>query len=120
MEQQLSEIIGAIYDCVAREDAWPNALRLINGQVNGFLTTLAVFDTTTRSARLAQIACDDGEAIRTSSRMRRTSRSSTFSTEWRSISRIRWSGCFPSMDPMAKPSGRAVRYTRTFMPGMGF
>jgi DNA-binding CsgD family transcriptional regulator/PAS domain-containing protein len=65
MEQQLSEIIGAIYDCVAREDAWPNALRLINGQVNGFLTTLAVFDTTTRSARLAQIACDDGEAIRT-------------------------------------------------------
>ncbi|MBY5351367.1 helix-turn-helix transcriptional regulator [Rhizobium leguminosarum] len=65
MEQQLSEIIGAIYDCVAREDAWPNALRLINGQVNGFLTTLAVFDTTTRSARLAQIACDDAEAIRT-------------------------------------------------------
>ncbi|EJZ17461.1 helix-turn-helix transcriptional regulator [Rhizobium sp. Pop5] len=64
MEQQLSEIIGSIYDCVAREDAWPNALRLINRQVNGFLTTLAVFDTTTRSARLAQIACDDAEAVR--------------------------------------------------------
>ena len=65
MDQKLSEIIGAIYDCVASEASWPNAMRLINERIDGFLTTIAVFDTQTRSASLAQIACDDEEAIRT-------------------------------------------------------
>ncbi|TWF43916.1 LuxR family transcriptional regulator [Neorhizobium alkalisoli] len=65
MDRQLSEMIGAIYDCVASEASWPTALSLINRQVNGFLTTIAVFDTRTRSASLAQIACDDPDAIRT-------------------------------------------------------
>lgn len=65
MDQKLSEMIGAIYDCVADEASWPSALQLINRQVDGFLTTIAVFDTQTRSASLAQIACDDDEAIRT-------------------------------------------------------
>ena len=61
--QLLSEVIGAIYDCVADEDLWPNALRLIGQQVDGFLTTVAVFDTTTNTARLAQVACEDPAAI---------------------------------------------------------
>jgi len=65
MDHKLSEIIGAIYDCVASEASWPNAMRLINERIDGFLTTIAVFDTQTRSASLAQIACDDEEAIRT-------------------------------------------------------
>ncbi|TNM61389.1 helix-turn-helix transcriptional regulator [Aliirhizobium smilacinae] len=65
MDQKLSEIIGAIYDCVASEASWPEAMRLINQRIDGFLTTIAVFDTQTRSASLAQIACDDEEAIRT-------------------------------------------------------
>jgi len=65
MDQKLSDMIGAIYDCVADEASWPTALRMINRSVDGFLTTIAVFDTETRSASLAQIACDDEEAIRT-------------------------------------------------------
>lgn len=65
MDQKLSEIIGAIYDCVASEALWPQAMRLINRRIDGFLTTIAVFDTQTRSASLAQIACDDDEAVRT-------------------------------------------------------
>ncbi len=65
MDQQLSDIIGAIYDCVASEASWPNPMRMINERIDGFLTTIAVFDTKTRSASLAQIACDDEEAIRT-------------------------------------------------------
>ncbi|MDM9626551.1 LuxR family transcriptional regulator [Rhizobium sp. S152] len=63
MDRELSELIGGIYDCVACEDLWTRALSQINRRANGFLTTLAVFDTNTRAARLAQIACDDPEAI---------------------------------------------------------
>jgi DNA-binding CsgD family transcriptional regulator len=63
MEQELSDVIGAIYDCVSDESIWPQALRLIGKQVDGFLTTVAVFDTTTQTARLAQVACDDPRAI---------------------------------------------------------
>jgi DNA-binding CsgD family transcriptional regulator/PAS domain-containing protein len=63
MEHEISGVIGAIYDCVADEDLWPQALRLIGNQVDGFLTTVAVFDTTTQTARLAQVACDDSRAI---------------------------------------------------------
>ncbi|MEP6827363.1 MAG: helix-turn-helix transcriptional regulator [Aestuariivirga sp.] len=58
-----SDLVGAIYDCVANEQLWPKALAEIGRQVDGFLTTLAVFDTTTNSARLAQVACDDPSAI---------------------------------------------------------
>lgn len=65
MEQMLSEAIGLIYDCVAHEELWPRALRLIAEQVEGFLTTLAVFDTDANSVRLAQLACDDQDAIDT-------------------------------------------------------
>jgi DNA-binding CsgD family transcriptional regulator/PAS domain-containing protein len=65
MQQDLSDLIGSIYDCVASENLWPQALSLINRKANGFLTTLAVFDTNTRAARLAQVACDDVEAIKT-------------------------------------------------------
>ncbi|MGL3604898.1 helix-turn-helix transcriptional regulator [Rhizobium sp. G187] len=64
MERDLSDLIGSIYDCVASESLWTQALSLINRQANGFLTTLAVFDTNTRAARLAQVACDDPAAIR--------------------------------------------------------
>jgi DNA-binding CsgD family transcriptional regulator len=64
MEQDVSDLIGRIYDCVAREDLWTAALTSINQRAGGFLTTLAVFDTETRAARLAQIACDDPEAVR--------------------------------------------------------
>lgn len=63
MEPEILELIGRIYDCVAREDLWGEALALINRQTRGFLTTLAVFDTTTQAARLAQVACDDRDAI---------------------------------------------------------
>ncbi len=63
MERQMSAIIGSIYDCVAHEERWPETLKLIGDQVDGFLTTLAVFDTNTRATRLAQIACDDPTAI---------------------------------------------------------
>lgn len=63
MEHVLSEAIGLIYDCVGHEELWPRALRLISQQVDGFLNTLAVFDTTTHSVRLAQMACDDEEAV---------------------------------------------------------
>ncbi len=63
MEQEFSNVIGAIYDCVADETLWPQALRLIGSQVDGFLTTVAVFDTTTQSVRLAQLACDDPHAV---------------------------------------------------------
>lgn len=65
MEQTLSETIGLIYDCVAHAELWPQALRLIARQVEGFLTTLAVFDTDANSVRLAQLACDDQDAIDT-------------------------------------------------------
>lgn len=63
MDLIMSEVIGAIYDCVADQNLWPTALRLIGEQVNGYLTTIAVFDTTTNQARLAQVACEDDEAI---------------------------------------------------------
>ncbi|MBO3760085.1 helix-turn-helix transcriptional regulator [Ciceribacter sp. L1K22] len=63
MDRDFSELIGSIYDCVAREHAWGQALSLINRKTNGFLTTLAIFDTGTRAASLAQVACDDQEAI---------------------------------------------------------
>lgn len=63
MEQMLSAAIGAIYDCVADEALWPQALRLIAGQVNGFMATIAVFDTMTRTTRLAHLACDDQAAV---------------------------------------------------------
>ena len=63
MEHILSEVIGLIYDCVAHEELWPRALGLIGSQVDGFLTTLAVFDTGTSSVRLAQMACEDQEAV---------------------------------------------------------
>lgn len=63
MDPTISEVIGAIYDCVADETLWPRALRLIGAQLDGFLTTIAVFDTATNTARLAQLACDDDEAI---------------------------------------------------------
>jgi DNA-binding CsgD family transcriptional regulator len=63
MQQQLSDVIGAIYDSIAHDDLCPKALSLVGSQVDGFLTTLAVFDTTTNTARLAQVACDDGNAI---------------------------------------------------------
>jgi DNA-binding CsgD family transcriptional regulator/PAS domain-containing protein len=65
MEQDVSDLIGSIYDSVANENLWSHALSLINRQTQGFLTTLAVFDTETRAARLAQIACEDPVAIRT-------------------------------------------------------
>ena len=61
MQQQLSDVIGAIYDSIAHDDLCPKALSLVGSQVDGFLTTLAVFDTTTNTARLAQVACDDRE-----------------------------------------------------------
>lgn len=64
MDLIMSEVVGAIYDCVTNEDLWPTALRLIGEQVNGYLTTIAVFDTTTNQARLAQVACEDEEAVR--------------------------------------------------------
>jgi DNA-binding CsgD family transcriptional regulator/PAS domain-containing protein len=63
MDPILSEVIGAIYDCVADEKLWPAALGLIGAQVRGFLTTIAVFDTTTNTARLAQLACEDEDAV---------------------------------------------------------
>jgi DNA-binding CsgD family transcriptional regulator len=63
MEQQLSDLIGAIYDCVAHEELWPEALRLIGQRVDGFLTTVAVFDTDTNTTRLAQLACHDLDAV---------------------------------------------------------
>lgn len=63
MHQRLSDVIGAIYDSVAHDEAWPKALGLVGSQVDGFLTTLAVFDTVSNSARLAQVACDDPEAV---------------------------------------------------------
>jgi DNA-binding CsgD family transcriptional regulator/PAS domain-containing protein len=63
MDQQLSDIIGAIYDCVGHEELWPQALKMIGDEVEGYLTTLAVFDTNTKATRLAQIACDDQLAI---------------------------------------------------------
>jgi len=63
MDPTISEVIGAIYDCVADENLWPIALRLIGAQVDGFLTTIAVFDTTTHTARLAQLACEDEAAV---------------------------------------------------------
>jgi DNA-binding CsgD family transcriptional regulator len=63
MEKQLSDLIGAIYDCVAHEELWPEALRLIGQRVDGFLTTVAVFDTDTNTTRLAQLACDDMDAV---------------------------------------------------------
>lgn len=65
MERDVSDLIGSIYDCVANENLWSRALSLINFKAGGFLTTLAVFDTETRAARLAQVACDDPDAIRT-------------------------------------------------------
>lgn len=63
MDQETSDIVGSIYDCIAGEELWPQALTRIGRQVDGFLTTLAVFDTTSNSARLAEVACDDPEAI---------------------------------------------------------
>lgn len=63
MDKAVYEVIGGIYDCVGYESRWPETLRQITQQVDGFLTTLAVFDTTINSARLAQVACDDDQAI---------------------------------------------------------
>jgi len=63
MDHALSDVIGAIYDSVADDALWPQALGLIGSQVDGFLTTLAVFDTVTNSARLAQVACEDRKAV---------------------------------------------------------
>jgi DNA-binding CsgD family transcriptional regulator/PAS domain-containing protein len=63
MIEEVSDAIGAIYDSAMNEEFWPAALDLIGRQVDGFLTTIAVFDTTTQSARLAQVACDDPQAI---------------------------------------------------------
>jgi DNA-binding CsgD family transcriptional regulator/PAS domain-containing protein len=61
--EKFSEIVGSIYDCVAQETLWPAALAGITGHVDGFLAALAVFDTDSNSARLAQMACEDAFAV---------------------------------------------------------
>lgn len=64
MDRAVSELIGCIYDNVG-EDRWTCTLASINQHTGGFLTTLAVFDTQTQAARLAQVACEDPQAIAT-------------------------------------------------------
>jgi DNA-binding CsgD family transcriptional regulator/PAS domain-containing protein len=59
MDANLSEVIGAIYDCVTHEDLWPPTLGRIGAMVDGFLTTLAVFDTARHCLERGYVACED-------------------------------------------------------------
>lgn len=61
--EKFSETVGLIYDCVAYEHLWPEALGAVRKQVDGFLAALAVFDTNTQTTRLAQLACENEAAV---------------------------------------------------------
>lgn len=61
--EKLSETVGLIYDCVAHEHLWPEALGAVAKQVDAFLVALAVFDTDTHTTRLAHLACENKAAV---------------------------------------------------------
>ncbi len=59
---RLSDIVGAIYDCIPDAPLWQDTLDSIRQLCDGYLATLAVLDTEVKSARFS-VACGNPEVL---------------------------------------------------------
>ncbi len=58
----LSELVGAVYDCIPDATLWQETLERITRLCDGYLATLAVLDTDLKSARFS-VACGDPQVL---------------------------------------------------------
>lgn len=58
----LSDIVGAVYDCIPDASLWQDTLERVRHLCDGYLATLAVLDTDTKSARFS-VACGDPQVL---------------------------------------------------------
>lgn len=58
----LSDLVGAVYDCIPDASLWQDTLERVRHLCDGYLATLAVLDTDTKSARFS-VACGDPQVL---------------------------------------------------------
>ena len=58
----LSDIVGAVYDCIPDASLWQDTLERVRKLCDGYLATLAVLDTDLKSARFS-VACGDPQVL---------------------------------------------------------
>ncbi len=58
----LSDLVGAVYDCIPDASLWQGTLERVRHLCDGYLATLAVLDTDTKSARFS-VACGDPQVL---------------------------------------------------------
>jgi DNA-binding CsgD family transcriptional regulator len=59
---QLSNLVGAIYDCIPDATLWQDALNNVRQACQGYLATLAVVDTDNNAARFS-VSCGDEKVL---------------------------------------------------------